>query len=145
MGLASLHTCVLAGKHLGHIVERLEFEGISARVEKEHGCLLPDLTFEANMWLDHELDFGCLQALGECFPLLHGKDGPEMTDRDVMSIDGTRRFVSYLIGSKVSDDLVTIKIEVDPVIGTAPLPTSQQISVEATCAGQIVNGKCEME
>jgi len=37
---------------LANVLESLEFEGISARVEQEHGRLFSDLSLEAHVGLD---------------------------------------------------------------------------------------------
>src|ERR1700704_6254053 len=51
----------LLRKQPADILERLEFERVSARVEEKHGRLLSHLALEPHVGLDDELDPGGLQ------------------------------------------------------------------------------------
>jgi hypothetical protein len=73
-------------EELADILEGLELESITAGVEEEHGCLLTDLTLEANVRLDHELGAKRRQAFGEGFPLIPLQDDAEVRYGYVMSI-----------------------------------------------------------
>ena len=55
--------------------ERLELEGVARRIEEEHRRLLADLTGEAGVRLDDELDAGRTQAVGELRSSRRGRAG----------------------------------------------------------------------
>ncbi len=46
---------------------------------------------------------------------------------------------------KVGDDLMTVEVEIDPMVGASTFGAAKQIAVEATSGGEVVDGKGEME
>jgi hypothetical protein len=61
----------LFGKQLRAIGECLELQHIAAGIEQKHGCLFTGLTLKAYVQFDYEARAGCLQAVGQCIPLVH--------------------------------------------------------------------------
>lgn len=68
-----------------------------------------------------------------------------MRDGNVLAIDGIAGPGPHRIGSEVSDDLVSMEIEVDPIPGASPFAATEQATVEAARGAQIVNRKGKME
>ena len=69
---------ILDGKNHRLIGKCLEFQGIAARVEKEHGCLLAGFALESDMWFDQKFDAFGAQSLRKFVPLVHLQNNPEM-------------------------------------------------------------------
>jgi hypothetical protein len=42
-------------------------------------------------------------------------------------------------------DLMTMKVEIDPMVGASPFAAAEQLAVEATCRGKVVDREGEME
>src|SRR5260370_15874043 len=53
------------------VLERLELQGISGRIEEEQRGLLSRLALEADVRLDHEFDLMLLEPVGQRPPLIH--------------------------------------------------------------------------
>jgi hypothetical protein len=45
----------------------------------------------------------------------------------------------------MGDDLMAEKVEVDPLVGTAPLRTTEQFAIESPCRGKIVDREGQVE
>ena len=73
----------LLGEELGHIFEGLEFQRIAAGIEKEHRRLFTDLSFEADMRFDHELN-GCLNC-GICTATCPAAHYYDFSPREIVS------------------------------------------------------------
>ncbi len=113
---------------VGH---RLELERIAGGVEQEHRRLLAGLTCEANRGGDHELGSRALQPLGERAPFVHRQDQPEMRHRHRVAVDRVDRAALDRIRSKVGNDLVAVKVEIDPMIGASAFRAPEQVAVES--------------
>jgi hypothetical protein len=46
---------------------------------------------------------------------------------------------------KMRDDLMTVEIEIDPLVRAAAFATTEQAAVERTRRSEIVDGKCKVE
>ena len=68
-----------------------------------------------------------------------------MGHRHLLTIDRVGDPRLHALGRQVSDDLVAEQVEVDPVLGAASLTASEQLAVEATRGGEVVDGKGEVE
>ncbi len=68
-----------------------------------------------------------------------------MTHRHLVTIHRAGAAMSDLIRCEVGDDLMTVKIEVDPFRRRTSLRTAQESAVESAGLGQIVDRKREME
>ena len=68
-----------------------------------------------------------------------------MRHRNVVTVNRIGGAAPHGIGRQVSDYLMAIEVEIDPMIGASPLRTAEKIAVESTRSGQIVDGKGEME
>ena len=69
------------------MLKRLELDGVTRRVEEEHGGLFARFAFEADVWLDDEFGVGGLQAVCQRLPLLHGEYDAEVAAGDVVAIN----------------------------------------------------------
>src|SRR5882724_1566987 len=65
----------LFGEQRSEIGERLDFDGVARRVEKEHGGLLAGLALEADVGLDNELSPGRFEFIGQQLPLRQREHG----------------------------------------------------------------------
>src|SRR5690606_20764420 len=113
--------------------------------EEEHRRLLPGQALEAHVRLDDETRAGRSQPLREAVPLVHRKHDAEMRNGDVVAVDRVRRLGARMLGGEVRHDLMAVEIEVDPLVGAAPLGTPEQSAVEGTRRGEIVDREREME
>jgi len=77
----------LFSEELAHILERLEFKSVAARVKEKHGGLLAYLAFKPNVRFDHKLGTKRLQTFGQRFPLLPTQNDAEVRNRDIVSVD----------------------------------------------------------
>ena len=66
-----------------------------------------------------------------------------MTHRNIVAIDCIGGGVLQLLRCQVGDNLVTMKIEIDPLIGTASFGTTQQVAIELACSDKIINRESE--
>ena len=130
------------GKQLANILERLELQSVTARVEEEHGCLFAHQAFEAHVGFDDKLDALGAQALCQYFPILPAQYDTKMWDRYVMPVHsiGVRGRLGGCLGVFVYHQLVTVKIIVNPVITGAAFGEAKNVSVEMAGGGQIVYG-----
>jgi hypothetical protein len=53
--------------------------------------------------------------------------------------------VADLVRREVRDDLMTVEVEIDPLVRTAPFRTAQQFAVELACSGEAMNRKRQMK
>jgi hypothetical protein len=135
----------LLRENLADVLERLEFQGVTARIQEEHRGLFTGLPLKPDMRLDDELGARSTKPVGEGLPLLYGQNGPEVSNGDIITVYRAYRSVANFVRRKVGDDLMSIKIKIDPAVRTAPLGAAEQIPIEAARSGQIVNRKRQME
>ncbi len=135
------HARVLLREQRRHVGERLEFERVARRIEKEHRRLFSDFALEADMRLDDELDARAAQLVGGRLPLFHRKHGAEMADRHVVAVDRARVAVAGFVRRQVRNDLVAVEIEVDPVRRTTAFRAAEQRAVELARGFEAVDGK----
>ena len=137
----------LLGEELAHILEGLEFEGIAARVEQEHGGLLANLSFESNVRFDHKFGTERLEALCQRFPFFPSQDDAEVRNRNVVPVD--RVAVNALLRGGfrvfVNHQLMPVKVEVDPLVTGTTLFQAKDLSVKSAGCSQVVNGDGEVE
>ena len=107
---------ILAGKHLGRVLEALEFQRVTRGIQQKHRCLLSDLALESDSRFDDEAHALSPEPLRQPVPFRPFKDHPEVPHRHIMAIDRTGLTPGNFIGREVSHDLVTVKIEIDPPI-----------------------------
>ena len=91
------------------------------------------------------LAFGCRSGFGERAPFIHRQHEPEMRHRHVVAIDRVGSVAADCIGSKVSDDLMTVEVEIHPVIGAPSLGTTEQIAIEPTRCAEVVDRERQMK
>jgi hypothetical protein len=77
--------------------------------------------------------------------LIDREDDSEMRDGHILAIDGVRQSSALGVRREMGDDLMTIEIEIDPVVGAPPFGAAEQLAVEAARSGKIVDGKGEVE
>lgn len=136
---------LLSGKYLGQVLERLELKRIAAGVQEKHRRLLPDLPLEPDMRFNHELRPGLDQFVGQCLPFAHRQDGTEMAHRHVIPVHRTGTAVTNLPRRQMCNDLVAVKIEIDPLRGGTTLRAAQQSAIKCAGLGQVINGKREVK
>lgn len=49
------------------------------------------------------------------------------------------------VGDEMSDDLVTVQVEIDPFVCAAPFRTAKKLAVEPPRSSKIIDGEGEME
>lgn len=134
----------LPGEDLGKIGKSFEFEGVAAWVEEEHRGLLTRLTGKANFRLNNKFYAARLESVGKLSPLVHRQNDAEMWDGHVVGIDVIRSFNAGTV-SEVSDDLMSVEIEIYPAFGASSLFAAEHLAVKFSRGSEVVNGKCEME
>src|SRR5690349_12946567 len=80
--------CSSLGKQAVERGKSLELDGVSGRVEEEHGGLFTGLTLEADVGFDDELRARCFQPGRQDIPLAEGQDRAEVANRDVVAVNG---------------------------------------------------------
>src|SRR3546814_2959530 len=105
--------------------EGLEFERVARGVVKEHRRLLARLARKARVRFDHELGPRRLQPPGERLPFGRRQYDAEMRHRHIMPVDRIMRGPRARRVDPVRDDLVAVKVEVDPVGGAASLGATE--------------------
>ena len=108
----------LFGKQILERRKSFEFDGVARRIEKKHGRLLPWLAFEANVRLNHKMGTCSGEFVCQCLPLRHVQHRAKVAYRNIVAIDRAGLCVATFIRCEVSNDLVTIKIEVNPISRT---------------------------
>src|SRR5690606_10015885 len=103
------------------------------------------LAFEADMWLDEELDLGGAQELGEHAPVRHRQDHAEMRHRHRVAIDRIAAGDRSAALDAVGDDLVAIQVEIDPVGVAATLGATEDAAIEGAGFGDVPYGERDME
>jgi hypothetical protein len=83
---------------------------------REHRRLLANFAFKADMGFNAKADASGGDAGGQQFPLLHRQDHTKMGHGNVMSVHRIMRGNGSRIGIEMRDDLMSEKVEVDPVI-----------------------------
>ena len=71
-----------------------------------------------------------------------------MRDRDAVPVDMVRPAVAARTGTvrdAVSDDLMAVKVEIDPVVRGSPFAATEHFAVEAARGGKVVDRAGEME
>src|SRR5690606_14789940 len=137
----------LLGEQLAQILERLEFQGIAAGIEQEHGRLLAHLALEAHIGLDDELRTEGLQAFRQGFPLIPFQDDAEMRHRHVVSVHriGVGVFLGCRPGMLVDHELVAVEVEIHPLRAGPAFFQAEDLAVEAAGGRQVVHRDGQME
>src|SRR4051794_25421242 len=68
-----------------------------------------------------------------------------MRDRHMFAIDGVFRVPGRRIGSEMRDDLMSVEVEIDPMLCASAFRASQQPAVEGSRRGKVVDREGEME
>ena len=68
-----------------------------------------------------------------------------MRDRHAVPVDRVAARVIRPLPGAVGNDLVTVKVEVDPCLAAAPLGAAHDSAPEGAGLGQVVDGKGEVE
>ena len=132
-------------EQLGGVGHGLELERVPGGVAKEHCRLLAGLAFEAHRRRNHELGTRALQPLGQRAPLVHRQDDSKMRHRHIIAVDRIGCPPPDRIGREVSDDLMAIEVEINPMIRAPALAAAEQAAVKATRRSQVVDRESEME
>jgi hypothetical protein len=135
----------LLRKQAVNIFEGFEFKRITGWIEKKHCCLLARFALKANVRLNDEFGVRRFETIGQSVPFAHLQHNAEMAARHVVAINIASFRHRAFLGREVGHNLMTIKIEIDPMIGRTPFFTPQQVKIELAGSGEIVGGKSEME
>jgi hypothetical protein len=68
-----------------------------------------------------------------------------MRHRHVLAVDRIRRSPLDRGRGEVRDNLVSVEIEVDPLVGAPSLRAAEQAAIEDSRSGEVVDRKSEME
>jgi hypothetical protein len=82
------------------------------------------------MGFNAKADASGRDAGGQQFPLLHCQDHTKMRHGNVMAIHWIMRRNGSGIGIEMRDDLMSEKVEVDPVIRRAPFGAPHDVAVK---------------
>ena len=135
-----------SGREEHRVVSKgLELERIARRILKEHRRLLAGLADKADVRRDAEFYTGSGNPVGERLPVFHRQHDAEMRHRHVMSVDRVRDRKRLGRRIEMRDDLVAEQVEIDPVIGAAPLRATEHATVKGARGGEIVDREGEME
>src|ERR1039458_2427066 len=125
------------------VLKCLELECVAGWVQKKHRGLFAGLTAEACARLDHELDACPAQPRRQFEPLLrpehdaavgHGHAVPVHEVEMARELAGCAQF-----GVQVTDELVSIEIEINPARIAAALGTTEDILVETARLGDVAH------
>src|SRR5690606_23969072 len=115
-----------------------------ARVAEEHRCLLGGLTAEADMRLDDKGYARRLQAVGQRRPVRRRKHDAETRDRDIVPVHWIAASVASAL-RQVCDDLVSVKVEVEPLVRAAPFRTAHDLTPEIPRFRKVADWEGEVE
>src|SRR3954465_901887 len=127
----------LLGEQHRRIFECLELDRITTWILEKHGCLLTGLALEAHVGLDDELNACCDQLVCQLLPGRHWEYQTKMAYRNVVTVHQIGVPMSR-VGRKMRDDLVSVKVEVDPVRRGTAFRATQQSTIE--CARLVQTG-----
>ena len=133
------------GKKILQRRKGLELDGVARWIEKKHGRLLARLTFEPDVRLNHKMRTCSAEFVRQCLPLRHVQHSTKVAHRDIVTINSAGVFVATFIRREVSNDLVTVEIEVNPIGRTPAFRAAQQIAIKLACNSNVVDWKCEVK
>jgi len=121
--------------------ERLEFQRIIAWVQQNHRGLFARESRESCIGFDYKSHLFFSERLDERIPLIHLQHDTKMRYRNRMPVNRIA-VCAYAIpilarGSKMADQLMAIKIEIHPGVGTASFRAAEQAGIEITCRRDI--------
>jgi hypothetical protein len=123
----------------------LKLDGIARRIQEKHGGLLTNLALKPNVGLNHKLRTRLGQSVGKALPFRHGEHHAKMTHWNVVAIDRVFSAMTGLPFGQVGNNLVAVKIKVNPFLGASTLGAAQEPTVKVTGLLKIVNGKGKVE
>ncbi len=97
------------------------------------------------MGLDDELHARGLKPGCQIRPSIRGQNDAEMRHGDEVPVDEIGEGGAGGVGRPVSHDLVTIKVEIDPLRAASAFRAAQEFAVEFASGVQVVNRKRKME
>ena len=119
------------------VLKGFELERVAGGVEKEHGRLFAGLALESGVGLDDEFNTMPLHTLRQVRPLRRPQNHPTVRHRHAMPIDRIE-MAGQLSGAsqiwiQMTDELMTVEIEIDPIGRAAAFAAAEDILVEAAC------------
>lgn len=127
------------------VLEGFELERIARWVEKKHGRLFADLTFEPDMRLYDESGVRGSQPVSKRMPFGHPQNHAKVPYRNLIPINSAGTRGAGLVGRKMCNDLMAVEIEVDPFRTTAPFRAAEQATIKRARCTQVMNGKGQMK
>jgi len=125
------------------VAEGLELERVSGGIADEEGGLLARGISEARAGLHHPLDIVSAKTLDELRPVARLEDDTTVRHRYTVAIDRVRLRAQSPLGTEqsieVTDVLVPIHVEIDPVDGTASFGAANDLTVEVARLEQVPN------
>jgi len=121
-------------EQLTDVLKGLEFEGISRRIQKEHGSLFAGKAFKSDVGLDDEPDAALSQALFQVMPLVPFEDHAIVRDGYFVAIDriGVKTFRVGGPRFQVDHPLMAIQIKIHPGVRTTPFFAAEYLAVEGS-------------
>ena len=135
---------LIARKQLRVVSQPFDFNCIAAGVAEGHGGLLTGLSRKSYGRRNFKLGACRAQPVGHRLPISHRQNQAEMRHWYVLAIDRIGMRIRHG-RTEVRDDLVTMKIEINPVICAAAFPATKDAAVKAARLFQIVNRKGEVK
>jgi hypothetical protein len=125
---------MLAVEQPRQILESLEFQRVTRGVQEEECRLLAGFAGEANMRFHDEFHALGRQARGKLLPFDHGQYDAEVWHRHLVTIDGIVMRADTPLNPEariqMTDQLMAIEIEVDPMAAAAPFRAIHQGAIE---------------
>lgn len=143
-GLMQIETTRLFRKQARRIRKGLQLYGIARRISEEHGRLFTRLTGKPDVRRNDECHL-LSQAICQNCPSLHVEYGAKMANRDLFLIYTGPRDRSAFIGSKMRNDLVTEKVEINPLRAASALTALEHVDIKSPRGIKIVNWKRKMK
>jgi hypothetical protein len=136
-GLAGFARVASSLEQLGiNVSERFEFQRIIAWIQQNHRGLFARKSQESCIGLDEETDVFPSEYPDEHIPLIHLEHDTKVRYRHGKPVNritvSSGAIPNLARRSKMSDQLMSIKIEIHPGTGTASLRAAQQPRVEIT-------------
>jgi len=113
---------------------------------EEERRLLAGLSLKAQVRLDDEAYARRPQPFRQRLPLAHLQHHAEVRHRHIVAVDGVAvRRCDRHARIQMGDDLMAVKIEVDPGFAAAALRATEQLAIEGAGGCQVMDGKGEMK
>ena len=122
-------------EQLRHVCEGLELQSVARGIEEKHGGLLTNFALEPDIGIDFEIDVCGDQAVAKGFPCVQSQNDTKVWDGDGVAIDLVVMCVVRQIWVQMSDYLMSVQVEVNPLITASALGQSEKSPIELAGLG----------